>query len=235
MSPEQIVGQPLDIRSDIFSFGIVLYELFTGVKPFTDDEDRAVTAKIVKDSFPAPRSVNRAIPCALQRIIKKCLKKKPQRRYGSMLDVERRLGRRLAGRTTKPASLKRIADYLVSRNVFEAAPEQETMIITGKPSRLSRRASTFLAGAVVLLLAAAGGIYYYRSTGGFPEPALQPQRQAPLVTLPRATAPLAAAPTPTLLSAPAATAAAEQKKGPAPGKKPVSGTKKKKKQQTTIR
>jgi len=147
---------------------------------------------------------------------------------GSMLDVERKLGKRLAGRTTKPASLKRIADYLVSRSVFEAAPEKETMIITGKPSRLSLRASSFIAGAVVLLLAAAGGIYYYRSTGGLLAPALQPQHQAPLVTLPRATAPLVAAPSPTLLSAPAATA--EQKKGPAPGKKPASGTKKKKKQ-----
>ena len=118
MSPEQILGQPLDARSDIFSFGIVLYETLTGVKPFTDEETRAVTAKIMKDGFTSPRRVNSAIPCGVQRIIKKCLRKKPQRRYASMMDLEKKLGKRLAGRTTKAASLLRISDYLVSREGF---------------------------------------------------------------------------------------------------------------------
>ena len=167
MSPEQILGQPLDVRSDVFSFGIVLYEMFTGVKPFTDEETRAVTAKILKDRFRAPRRVNSAIPCALQRIIKTCLKKKPQRRYASMLDVERKLGKRLAGRTTKPASLQRIADYLVSKNVFEAAAETDTMLITGRPSTLIQRMSTASVTAALVLLAAAGGVYYYQHREGF--------------------------------------------------------------------
>jgi len=126
MSPEQVLGQPLDARSDIFSFGIVLYEMLTGVKPFADDEGRSVSAKILKDKFRAPRRVNSDIPRGIQRLIKKCLRKKPQRRYGSMLEAERKLGKRLAGRTTKAASLTRIADYLVATQVFEAAPAEET-------------------------------------------------------------------------------------------------------------
>ncbi len=105
MSPEQVLGQQLDARSDIFSFGIVLYEMLTGVKPFTDDEARSVSAKILKDKFLAPRRVNSDIPRGLQRLIKKCLRKKPKRRCGSMLEVEKKLGKRLAGRTTKAASL----------------------------------------------------------------------------------------------------------------------------------
>ncbi|MDH4161972.1 MAG: serine/threonine protein kinase [Nitrospirota bacterium] len=196
MSPEQILGQPLDIRSDLFSFGIVLYEMFTGVKPFTDEETRGVSAKIVKDEFLSPRRVNRDIPRALQRIIKKCLRKKPHRRFASMPDLERKLGKRLAGRTTKPASLLRIADYLVSRNVFEAAPEQETMIITGNRSGLGRRMKWAITAVSAILVASAGAAYYYRTMINHPaEPLLvlpEQSKPAPAVSAPTATTPVTA-------------------------------------------
>ena len=160
MSPEQILGQQLDVRSDVFSFGVVLYEMFTGIKPFSDDDARSVTAKILKDKFLAPRRVNRDIPWRLQWLIKKCLRKKPHRRYGSMLEVERKLGRHLAGRTTKAASLLRIADYLVSRTIFEAMPEQETVIITSRPTTGGWRRSALVATSVLLLMAGAA-LYHY--------------------------------------------------------------------------
>jgi eukaryotic-like serine/threonine-protein kinase len=160
MSPEQIMGQPLDSRSDIFSFGIVLYETFTGVKPFLDDT-RAVTAKIVKDNFVPPRRVNSEIPRGLQWTIKKCLRKKPKRRYGSVLEVQKKLGKRLVGRTTKAASLQRIAGYLVSMNVFEAAPEQETVLV---PKETRGPRSAIIAAALVLAMAVGVAGYYYRST-----------------------------------------------------------------------
>ncbi len=150
MSPEQILGQQLDVRSDIFSFGIVLYEMFTGAKPFSDDNTRSVTARILKDKFLPPRRVNAEIPWRLQRIIKKCLKKKPPRRYTSMMEVGKKLGRRLAGKTTKAASLLRISEYLVSRNMFEAAPEQDTVIAPPKASRPGRFRMAFGAGLMAL-------------------------------------------------------------------------------------
>jgi serine/threonine protein kinase len=168
MSPEQILGQPLDVRSDIFSFGVVLYEMFTGVKPFKDDDARPVTAKIVKDKFLSPRSVNDEIPRRLQWLIKKCLRKKPTRRYGSVLEVQRKLGKRLAGRTTKAASLLRISDYLVTRNLFEAAPEHETLLVPLRGTS-SSWTNAFIGVALALLLAAAGaGVYYYRSGSVWP-------------------------------------------------------------------
>ena len=71
MSPEQILGQSLDNQSDIFSLGIVLYEMFTGIKPFQDEETHSVTAKILKDRFLPPRRLNSDIPRRLQRVIKK--------------------------------------------------------------------------------------------------------------------------------------------------------------------
>jgi serine/threonine-protein kinase len=203
MSPEQVLGQELDARSDIFSFGIVLYEMFTGAKPFASNDTRSVTAGILKEKFIAPRRVNSDIPRGLQRLIKKCLRKKPQRRVGSMLEVEKKLGKRLAGRTTKAASLHRIAGYLVSMNMFEAAPEQETMIVTTRVSRLAFYKNALLALLTVLLLAAGGSFYYYQT-----RPAPQPP-QAPaippalapagttLVTRPQETT----APTPTVPNA----------------------------------
>jgi len=253
MSPEQILGQPLDARSDIFSFGIVLYEMLTGVKPFTDEETRAVTAKIMKDGFTSPRRVNSAIPWGLQRIIKKCLKKKPARRYASMMDLEKKLGKRLAGRTTKAASLLRISDYLVSRKVFEAAPEQETMIITGRPSTLIQRIATVSTGAVLLLLAAGAGSFYYYKTmqerGAVQPPAPLPVAATPLVTrplattVPTATVTPAVAPSPapvsrmvatSTASRPSTTQVVEKRKISTQGKKSAAGTKKKKKKAAPV-
>ena len=204
MSPEQVIGQPLDVRSDIFSFGIVLYEMLTGAKPFTDEDTRAVTAKIMKDDYRSPRRVNKDIPRRLQCIIRKCLRKKPGRRFASMLEVEKKLGKRLAGRTTKAASLHRIADYLVSRKLFAAAPEQETIVVTGKPVMPARLRTTIIAGSMLLLLGAGAGAYYYYRTSQ-EQSAVQPVPvspgiSAPLVTRPQTTT----APTATTMPAPSA-------------------------------
>lgn len=193
MSPEHILGQPLDVRSDIFSLGVVLYEMFTGAKPFMDDAARPVTAKIVKDKFPSPRSVNSEIPVRLQWLIKKCLRKKPKKRYDSMLEVEKRLGKRLAGKTTKAASLQRIAEYLVSRNIFAAAPEEETMIVTVKTPMRGRIAAAVISAAVLLLLAAGAAFYYYSPLPAWtpfhtPDAGLAPSfAPVPLATGPQAT------------------------------------------------
>ncbi len=196
MSPEQVLGQPLDARSDIFSFGIVLYEVLTGVKPFADEEGRSVSAKILKDKFLPPRRINSDIPRGLQRLIKKCLRKKPKRRYDSMLAVEKKLGKRLAGRTTKAASLTRIANYLVAMQVFEAAPAEETVIITSKVPAMARFRK-YLAAAAVLLLLAGGATALYLRTKANEVPVLPrgaapavPSIAAPLVARPLETAPL---------------------------------------------
>jgi serine/threonine-protein kinase len=245
MSPEQVLGHQLDVRSDIFSFGIVLYELFTGIKPFTDDDTQPVTAKIVKDDYLRPRRVNSDIPRRLQWVITRCLRKKPHRRHGSMLEVEKRLGKLLAGSTTKAASLQRIADCLVSRKVFEAAPDEETMVIPPKPSLTGwGRLAAAAAGLIVLTAAGAGLYYAYRGTTllrpSAPPPAQQSAR-TPLVTQPLGSgisAPTASAPasvstgasgTTSLLQRSAPTSTVEQKKERSAGKKTVAAKKKKKK------
>ncbi len=222
MSPEQILGQSLDVQSDIFSFGIVLYEMFTGLKPFQDDETRSVSAKILRDGYISPRGLNDRIPRRLQWIIKKCLRKKPHRRYASVQELARALGRRIAG-TTKSASLKRVSDYLVETGVFQALSESETMVIT-KMRGMGHFKKALVAAAVLLALGAAA--YYYRNTAGRPATPVQVAPHAPQ----QPQAPVPIAPQPPTPQAPATTV--EQKKEPSVSKSKRSGSSKKKKKRT---
>ncbi len=96
MSPEQARGDNVDTRSDIFSFGILLYRLFTGRFPF-DAPDRVSTlAKIIEARQPTPSDLNDKNPTELDRVIEKCLRKDPEERYQDTRDlvVDLRLLRR---------------------------------------------------------------------------------------------------------------------------------------------
>lgn len=81
MSPEQILGDKLDFRSDIFSVGIVLYQMLTGRKPFVEDDARTVMQKIRLDRYTSPRKMNAAVPRSLERIMGRCMEKMPANRY----------------------------------------------------------------------------------------------------------------------------------------------------------
>ncbi|TMA25132.1 MAG: serine/threonine protein kinase, partial [Deltaproteobacteria bacterium] len=81
MSPEQVKGQPIDGRSDIFAAGILLWELVCGEKLFTGDSDFAILEKVRNDIVPAPRSVTRTVPEGLEKVILKALSNDPNQRY----------------------------------------------------------------------------------------------------------------------------------------------------------
>lgn len=83
MSPEQVVGDRLDARSDIFSLGIVLYQMVTGQKPFIEDEERSVMHKIRVMPPTRVRQLNPEVPRELERIIDKCLQKRREDRWSS--------------------------------------------------------------------------------------------------------------------------------------------------------
>ena len=81
MSPEQIMGVDIDFRSDIFSFGIVLYQMLTGRKPFVDDAKTSIMHQILKAEFTRPRKVNLNIPKSIETIILTCMSKEAKDRY----------------------------------------------------------------------------------------------------------------------------------------------------------
>jgi serine/threonine protein kinase len=91
MSPEQAKGRPVDHRSDLFSIGILLYEMATGVRPFRGETSFSVLAAILRDQ-PAPMGqVRSGITPALERIVNDCLEKDPARRPQSARELRQRL------------------------------------------------------------------------------------------------------------------------------------------------
>ena len=91
MSPEQAQGKSVDHRSDIFSIGIILYEMVTGQRPFTGETAASVLASIIKETPPSVTEVNPALPKLLGRIIRRCLAKDPERRYQTAKDIRNEL------------------------------------------------------------------------------------------------------------------------------------------------
>jgi serine/threonine protein kinase/Tol biopolymer transport system component len=88
MAPEQVEAKETDERSDIFSFGVVLYEMITGHRPFTGDTQAAVLASLMKDPPPPISPRQPATPRALERVVRKCLEKKPDDRWHSARDLK---------------------------------------------------------------------------------------------------------------------------------------------------
>ncbi len=87
MAPEQILGRPVDGRSDLFSLGVVFFNLLTGQRPFAGANMHEVTLKITREPCPIPSTAVEGLPAAFNPIVLKCLEKDPEKRFQSGADL----------------------------------------------------------------------------------------------------------------------------------------------------
>jgi hypothetical protein len=140
MSPEQVEGKPVDTRSDIFSFGAVLYEMITGQRAFRG-ESRASTLSASLERDPPPlTAISPANVPELERLISRCLRKDVNRRSQNMADVK--------------LALEELRDESESRKLARSAPALDARMRTHHWLWLG------VASAVVLIAAAAAWLYY---------------------------------------------------------------------------
>ncbi len=92
MSPEQVKGKPADARSDIFSFGAILYEMLSGKRAFHGDSAAETMSAILREDPPDLSVTNQSVPPGLERIIRHCIEKNPEQRFQSARDLAFDLG-----------------------------------------------------------------------------------------------------------------------------------------------
>jgi eukaryotic-like serine/threonine-protein kinase len=152
MSPEQALGKRLDQRTDLFSFGIVLYEMCTGRSPFSGDTTGELLISIVQQVPVTPTQLNPDIPPALAGIIDLCLEKNPEYRYQHASEIRADLKRLQLNSSMEPPA------HSVARQTRTSVRELSTSTTSSPPestrSILRRRWPVTLAAVFVLLACA---------------------------------------------------------------------------------
>ncbi|MGA2646966.1 MAG: protein kinase, partial [Candidatus Sulfotelmatobacter sp.] len=181
MSPEQVRAKELDARSDLFSFGAVLYEMTTGQLPFRG-ESSAVICKAILDAAPTPAvRLNPDVPAELERIINRALEKDRELRYQHASEMRSELqrlkrdteiGRAIAGGSGTVAVAQESGPHVVaqpplpasgSSHALAPSPSSSTVKVTEAPVAGRKLWKVLVPAAVVLVAAAIGGTLYFRS------------------------------------------------------------------------
>jgi serine/threonine protein kinase len=153
-SPEQAQGIGVDGRSDIYSLGVVMFEMATGRPPFTGESPVAIASKHVRELPPLPHEINPQVPPQLERIIMKAMAKLPEDRYQSAAELQEALAAFSQGKSA-PASTSPPTTIVEPTSIFQSAGSQPTEMVgatalagsSGPPTMIAPPASR-LAGGV---------------------------------------------------------------------------------------
>ncbi|HET6317958.1 MAG TPA: protein kinase, partial [Chloroflexota bacterium] len=154
MAPEQVLGKAVDQRTDLYAFGVVLYEMLTGRVPYGGDTPLQVAFKHVQGPLPPPRDANPDLPAAVEEVVLKALAKDPEARFGSAAEFANALTAAV-GQTATVDERDRtepLRDDYTQATVISA---RRTKAPSSRIRGLVTRRRVIIAGAVVLAAAAA--------------------------------------------------------------------------------
>jgi eukaryotic-like serine/threonine-protein kinase len=136
MSPEQVLGKEIDTRSDLFSFGVVLYEMCAGALPFRGETSAAICDSILHATPAALSSVNPQVPADVEQLVRKALEKSPDKRFASAAEMRAKF------------------ESIRQRRLIESSSSRQIVQVVRKPSFL------FAAFCVLAIAAVAAGLIY---------------------------------------------------------------------------
>jgi serine/threonine-protein kinase len=158
-SPEQARGGQTEEKSDIYSLGIVLFEMLTGIVPYTGDSPVSVALMHLQEPIPIPREINPDIPVAVEKMIIKAVEKDPANRYHSAREMADELSNWLMGRQTKAAKIRQTP----------VVDEPDVIPKRTRKKDVARRRLAIILGIVILLAALVAGAFALRSVFVVPE------------------------------------------------------------------